>query len=115
MSSAITEARPISLDRYAVSDENVVLVVRAVQAAVLSPTALRSASRVSHDLLIQPIKTMSFLLGETRVRGDGGEQAGSKRGVDAFEEFQKEHAEAIALWQRDCRARLRLPIAMRRV
>jgi len=40
---------------------------------------------------------MAFLVGETRIGGDRGEQAGDEWRVDTFEELQEEHADAIAL------------------
>jgi hypothetical protein len=55
--------------------------------------------RVRDDSVIEPIEAVALLLREAGIGGDGGEQAGGQRSVDAFEELQEDEADRVALRQ----------------
>ena len=53
--------------------------------------------QVGRDALIESVESVAFLLGERRVGGDGSEQAGGQRRMDALEELGKQDADPVAL------------------
>jgi len=62
------------------------------------------------DAVIEPVKLRHFLGWNLRLGADGPREPGGKRRVEAFEELQKEHAEAVALREQPIPPRMRKPV-----
>ena len=60
---------------------------------------------VGDDALIESVESMALLFSEDGIGRDGSEETGRQRGVDAFEEFQKEDAQSIPMGQQAIAAR----------
>jgi len=57
--------------------------------------------------VIQAVKLRQFLPWNLRLGTDGPHEPGGERCVEAFEELQKEHAEAVALREQPIPPRMR--------
>src|ERR1700726_3650035 len=64
-----------------------------------SPQANGAQKRVEvgDDALIESIECVALLFGERGIGRDWPQQPGGQRGVDAFEQFQEDNANPVAL------------------
>ena len=53
--------------------------------------------KVGRNALIQTVKSVALLFGERRVSRNRSKETSGQRSVDPLEEFQEEHADAVAL------------------
>ena len=60
---------------------------------------MKKLIEIVYNLLIEPIQLSSFVVLELGVSPVRLKYAGSERGVNAFEEFEKYQANGIALWR----------------
>ena len=54
---------------------------------------------VGDEALIETVESVTAIVGHTPIGGDGAQQTRGQGRVDAFEEFQEEHADAVAVRQ----------------
>jgi len=93
------------LYRYGDRNENFVPIVLALSS--LEPDGLQELLKGRGDTPVELVKVRQPLVRQLGVSGDGLQEPGGERGIDAVEELEKDQTEAIAVRQEPVASRAR--------